>query len=75
MAGTTVAAIVTGNTVLLKPSNNTPVVAAKFVEVLEEAGLPAGVLNYVPGSRLRSGGLLVDHPTNTLCFFYRLTRR
>ena len=38
MAGTTVAAIVTGNTVLLKPANSTPVVAAKFVELMEEAG-------------------------------------
>ncbi|WP_156422749.1 aldehyde dehydrogenase family protein, partial [Bacillus sp. FJAT-29937] len=47
MAGTTVAAIVTGNTVLLKPASTTPIVAAKFVEVMEEAGLPAGVLNFV----------------------------
>lgn len=42
MAGTTVAALVTGNTVLLKPASATPVVAYKFAEVLEEAGLPAG---------------------------------
>lgn len=42
MAGTTVAAIVTGNTVLLKPASTTPVIAAKFVEVMEEAGLPKG---------------------------------
>lgn len=42
MAGTTVASIVTGNTVLLKPASTTPVVAAKFVEVLEEAGLLQG---------------------------------
>ncbi|MGG3739414.1 aldehyde dehydrogenase family protein, partial [Aeribacillus pallidus] len=50
MAGTTVASLVTGNTVLLKPASATPVVAYKFVEVLEEAGLPAGVLNFIPGS-------------------------
>lgn len=61
MAGTTVAAIVTGNTVLLKPASTTPVVAAKFVEVMEEAGLPAGVLNYVPGSGAEVGDYLVDH--------------
>src|SRR5690606_7416865 len=50
MAGTTVAALVSGNTVVLKPASATPVVAAKFVEVMIEAGIPAGVLNYVPGS-------------------------
>ena len=50
MAGTAVAAIVAGNTILLKPADATPVVAAKFVEVMEEAGLPKGVLNFVPGS-------------------------
>lgn len=61
MAGTTVAAIVTGNTVLLKPASTTPVIAAKFVEVMEEAGLPKGVLNYVPGSGAEVGDYLVDH--------------
>ncbi len=61
MAGTTVAAIVAGNTVLLKPASTTPVVAAKFVEVMEEAGLPAGVLNFVPGSGAEVGDYLVDH--------------
>jgi 1-pyrroline-5-carboxylate dehydrogenase len=61
MAGTTVAAIVAGNTVLLKPASTTPVVAAKFVEVLEEAGLPKGVLNFVPGSGAEVGDYLVDH--------------
>ncbi|XJZ27646.1 L-glutamate gamma-semialdehyde dehydrogenase [Bacillota bacterium Lsc_1132] len=61
MAGTTVAAIVSGNTVLLKPASTTPVVAAKFVEVLEEAGLPKGVLNFVPGSGAEVGDYLVDH--------------
>ncbi|KKK36062.1 1-pyrroline-5-carboxylate dehydrogenase [Mesobacillus campisalis] len=61
MAGTTVAAIVAGNSVLLKPASTTPVVAAKFVEVLEEAGLPKGVLNFVPGSGAEVGDYLVDH--------------
>lgn len=42
MAGMTTAALVSGNTVLLKPASTTPVIAAKFMEVLEEAGLPAG---------------------------------
>lgn len=69
MAGTAVAAIVTGNTVLLKPASTTPVVAAKFVEVMEEAGLPAGVLNYIPGSGAEVGDYLVDHPRTRFISF------
>jgi 1-pyrroline-5-carboxylate dehydrogenase len=61
MAGTAVAAIVSGNTVLLKPASTTPIVAAKFVEVMEAAGLPKGVLNFVPGSGAEVGDYLVDH--------------
>ncbi|PFO01197.1 L-glutamate gamma-semialdehyde dehydrogenase [Bacillus sp. AFS076308] len=61
MAGTTVAAIVSGNTVLLKPASTTPIIAVKFVEVMEEAGLPKGVLNFVPGSGAEVGDYLVDH--------------
>lgn len=61
MAGTTVAAIVAGNTVLLKPASTTPVIAAKFVEILEEAGLPEGVVNFVPGSGAEIGDYLVGH--------------
>ncbi len=70
MAGTTVAAIAAGNTVLLKPSNNAPVIAAKFVEVMQEAGLPKGVLNYIPGNSAEIGDFLVDSSKNTICFFY-----
>ncbi|SHF42772.1 delta-1-pyrroline-5-carboxylate dehydrogenase [Seinonella peptonophila] len=69
MAGTVTAAIVTGNTVLLKPSNNTPVVAAKFVEVMKEAGLPAGVLSYIPGDSYKVGEYLVDHPKTRFISF------
>lgn len=69
MAGTTVAAIVSGNTVLLKPASTTPVVAAKFVEVMEEAGLPKGVLNYIPGSGSEVGDFLVDHPKTRFISF------
>ncbi|ARD47420.1 L-glutamate gamma-semialdehyde dehydrogenase [Sporosarcina sp. P33] len=61
MAGTTVGALVTGNTVLLKPASTATVVAYKFIEVLEEAGLPAGVVNYIPGSGSEIGDYLVDH--------------
>lgn len=69
MCGMTVSAVVTGNTVLLKPASNTPVVAAKFVEVLEEAGLPAGVVNYIPGSGAEVGDYLVDHPKTRFVSF------
>lgn len=69
MAGTTVAALVTGNTVLLKPASTTPIIAAKFVEVLEEAGLPKGVLNFVPGSGSEVGDYLVDHPKTRFISF------
>ncbi|WP_088006560.1 L-glutamate gamma-semialdehyde dehydrogenase [Indiicoccus explosivorum] len=69
MAGTTVAAMVTGNTVVLKPSSNTPVVAYKFMEVLEEAGMPAGVINFVPGPGAEVGDYLVDHPRTRFISF------
>ncbi len=69
MAGTAVAAIVTGNTVLLKPASTTPIVAYKFVEILEEAGMPAGVLNFIPGSGAEVGDFLVDHPRTRLISF------
>ncbi|MCJ7842434.1 L-glutamate gamma-semialdehyde dehydrogenase [Lederbergia sp. NSJ-179] len=69
MAGTTVAALVSGNTVLLKPASTTPVVAAKFVEVMEEAGLPKGVLHYIPGSGAEIGDFLVDHPKTRFISF------
>jgi 1-pyrroline-5-carboxylate dehydrogenase len=69
MAGTAVAAIVTGNTILLKPASTTPIVAAKFVEVMLEAGLPEGVLNFVPGSGAEVGDYLVDHPKTRFISF------
>ncbi|GGG62170.1 L-glutamate gamma-semialdehyde dehydrogenase [Paenibacillus radicis (ex Gao et al. 2016)] len=60
--GMTTAAIVAGNTVVLKPASPTPVIAAKLVELLEEAGLPPGVVNYLPGPGSEIGDVLVDHP-------------
>src|SRR5690625_705561 len=69
MAGTTAAAMVTGNTVLLKPASATPVVAYKFIEVLEEAGMPKGVVNYIPGPGSEVGDYLVDHPRTRFISF------
>lgn len=69
MAGMTCAALVAGNTVVLKPASTSPVIAARFVELMEEAGLPAGVLNFVPGSGSEIGDLLVDHPRTRFVSF------
>ncbi len=62
LCGMSAASIVAGNTVVLKPSSDTPIIGAKFVEMMEEAGLPKGVLNYVPGSGSEVGDHLVSHP-------------
>ncbi len=62
MAGMTVASVVTGNTVVLKPSSDAPTIAYKFFELLEEAGLPPGVVNFMTGSGAEVGDVVVDHP-------------
>ena len=69
MAGMTVASIVTGNTVILKPSSDSPTIAAKFVEVLEEAGMPGGVVNFCPGSGATFGNAIVEHPKTRFIAF------
>lgn len=69
MAGTTVAAIVSGNTVILKPADSTPVIAAKFVQLMEEVGLPSGVLNFIPGNGIEIGEYLVEHPKTRFISF------
>ncbi|WP_339324467.1 L-glutamate gamma-semialdehyde dehydrogenase [Paenibacillus sp. FSL W8-0194] len=69
MAGMTTAALVAGNTVVLKPASTTPVIAAKFVALLEEVGLPPGVVNYLPGPGGEVGDYLVDHPLTRFISF------
>jgi 1-pyrroline-5-carboxylate dehydrogenase len=69
MAGMTAAAIVTGNTVVLKPSSDSPTIAARFVDVLEEAGMPPGVVNFCPGSGATFGNAIVQHPKTRLIAF------
>jgi 1-pyrroline-5-carboxylate dehydrogenase len=69
MAGMTAASIVTGNTVILKPSSDSPTIAAKFVEVLEEAGMPGGVVNFCPGSGVTFGNAIVQHPKTRFIAF------
>lgn len=62
LTGMTVAAVVTGNTVIIKPANTAGVVAAKFMEMVAEAGIPDGVVNYLPGSGATIGDYLVQNP-------------
>ncbi len=62
MIGMTAASIVTGNTVVLKPASTSPMIAWQFVRVLEEVGLPAGVVNFVTGSGGKIGDALIENP-------------
>src|SRR5205085_9907714 len=55
-------ALVCGNTVILKPAEDTPLLGERFVELLDEAGLPAGVVNIVHGFGEEAGDALVRHP-------------
>jgi 1-pyrroline-5-carboxylate dehydrogenase len=57
-----VAPLVTGNTVVLKPSPRSPIIAAKLMEMLEAVGVPAGVVNFITGADAVIGDVLVDHP-------------
>jgi 1-pyrroline-5-carboxylate dehydrogenase len=69
MAGMTAASIVCGNTVILKPSVDAPTIAAKFMELLEEAGLPDGVVNLCPGEGPEFGSAVVAHPQTRFIAF------
>lgn len=63
------AAIVAGNTVVFKPSNITGIIGWNLVEIFREAGLPAGVFNYIPGKGSVVGDYMVDHPDVSLIAF------
>jgi len=69
LTGMTAAALATGNSVVLKPSAQTPVIAAELVTILHEAGLPPGALNYVPGRGSVVGERLLHHPAVRLIAF------
>jgi 1-pyrroline-5-carboxylate dehydrogenase len=69
LVGMTVAALVTGNTVVLKPSSETPTIAAKFAEVLLEAGFPEGAFTLLTGSGSAVGDVLVEHPKTRFVAF------
>jgi 1-pyrroline-5-carboxylate dehydrogenase len=69
LAGMTSAALVAGNTVVLKPSSDTPLVGYKFMEILREVKLPAGVVNFVSGPGSRVGDTLVQSPKTRFISF------
>jgi 1-pyrroline-5-carboxylate dehydrogenase len=69
LGGMTLASVVAGNTVVLKPSSDSAVVAARFVELCEEASLPPGVVNFVPGSGAKIGDYLVGNPRTRFIAF------
>jgi 1-pyrroline-5-carboxylate dehydrogenase len=62
MSGMTLASIAAGNTVVMKPSSDSPTIAYKFLEALEQAGMPPGVVNFLPGPGSSVGNALVAHP-------------
>jgi len=62
LVGMTSAAIVTGNTVVLKPSSDSPMMGWLFMEILKSVGLPKGVVNFIPGEGGEIGDFMVEHP-------------
>jgi 1-pyrroline-5-carboxylate dehydrogenase len=69
LAGMTVAALVTGNTCLIKPSSETPTIAHKFAEVLLEAGFPPKSFSLMVGSGAEVGDIIVTHPKTRFISF------
>ncbi|MCX8015469.1 MAG: L-glutamate gamma-semialdehyde dehydrogenase, partial [candidate division WOR-3 bacterium] len=69
LCGMTSAAVVCGNTVVLKPSSDAPLIAQKFMEVMIEAGIPAGVINFITGPGSIAGNYLVAHPKTRFIAF------
>jgi 1-pyrroline-5-carboxylate dehydrogenase len=62
LVGMAIGPVLAGNTVVLKPASNTPVIGARWMEMVADAGLPPGVINYLPGPGGEIGDHLVDHP-------------
>ncbi|MBI5464769.1 MAG: L-glutamate gamma-semialdehyde dehydrogenase [Ignavibacteriales bacterium] len=69
LAGMTSAAVVAGNTVVLKPSSDSPLTGWMFFNLMREVGLPAGVINFVPGSGGTVGDVMVAHPKTRFVSF------
>jgi 1-pyrroline-5-carboxylate dehydrogenase len=69
LVGMTTAAVVAGNTVVLKPSSDAPAIGQMFFELMNEVGLPKGVINFVTGSGAAVGDVLVAHPKTRFVSF------
>lgn len=69
LTGMTSAAVVSGNAVVLKPSSDSPLIGWKFFEIMEQAGIPPGVINYVTGPGGVVGDTLVNHPKTRFVSF------
>jgi RHH-type proline utilization regulon transcriptional repressor/proline dehydrogenase/delta 1-pyrroline-5-carboxylate dehydrogenase len=69
LTGMTTAALVTGNTVIMKPAEQSSVVGAKLMEIFQEIGLPPGVASFLPGIGEEIGPVLVNHPDVALIAF------
>ncbi len=68
MSGMAMAAVVAGNTVVLKPSSDSPTIAAKFIEIVEEVGLPPGVVNFLTGGPPTGEALVTSPKTRFISF-------
>jgi 1-pyrroline-5-carboxylate dehydrogenase len=62
LVGMTIGPVLAGNTVVLKPASNTPVIGARWMEMVADAGFPPGVINFLPGPGGEVGNHLVEHP-------------
>ena len=69
MVGLTTSALVTGNTVILKPASTAALIAARFVDLLEQSGVPKGVVSFLPGPGGAIGDALVQHPLTRFVSF------
>jgi 1-pyrroline-5-carboxylate dehydrogenase len=69
LAGMSSAAVVTGNTIVLKPSSDSPLTGWLYFELMREVGVPAGVINFVTGSGASVGDTMVSHPKTRFVSF------
>jgi RHH-type proline utilization regulon transcriptional repressor/proline dehydrogenase/delta 1-pyrroline-5-carboxylate dehydrogenase len=69
ITGMTAAALSTGNTVVMKPAEQSPIMAAHLMEAFNDAGLPPGVVNYLPGDGAVTGAAIVEHPDVAMIVF------
>ena len=69
LTGMTTAALATGNTVVMKPAEQSSLVAARLMEIFTACGVPPGVVNYLPGRGETIGAALVEHPDVAMIAF------